>query len=193
MTRETSSKKEKRTNTGKEIVIFRLSERGYRDLRITTHCALVARAWGARRILLSGMADPHIRETLQSINTEFGGDFEVEYENDLLKRLRTMKKEGYTLVHLTMYGESPPQVIPALRKVGRIAIVIGSEKVPGGVYQMADFNVGITRQPHSEVAALAVFLHYLQGGEEETFHFPNAKKIIIPNPKGKDIRPARDI
>ncbi len=176
-----------------KIDIIRLSERGYRDLRITTHCALVARAWGAERIILSDDTDPQIGKSVDAISTQFGGTFKVEYEKKLLHRIKTMKKEGYTIVHLTMYGEKPGKQIPLIRKNKKIAVVIGSEKVEGDVYRLADYNIGITRQPHSEVAALAVFLHYLQEGKEEELIFKNAKKIVEPNPRGKTIRSTRDI
>lgn len=176
-----------------KIDIIRLSERGYRDLRITTHCALVARAWGAERIILSDDTDPQIGKSVDAISTQFGGTFKVEYEKKLLQRIKTMKKDGYMIVHLTMYGEKPGKQIPLIQKNKKVAVVIGSEKVEGDVYQLADYNIGITRQPHSEVAALAVFLHYLQEGKEEEMIFKNAKKIVEPNPRGKTIRSTRDI
>jgi tRNA (cytidine56-2'-O)-methyltransferase len=175
------------------IAVIRLSERGYRDQRITTHCALVARAWGAQRIILSEDTDPHIGKSVDSITQQFGGTFKVEYEPKLLQRIKQMKKEGYMIIHLTMYGEKPTEKMTTIRKSKKIAIVIGSEKVEGEVYRIADYNVGITRQPHSEVAALAVFLHYLREGKEEKMTFPNARKTVEPNPRGKTMRATRDI
>jgi len=38
--------------------------------------------------------------------------------------------------------------------------------VPWALYERADFNVGVTNQPHSEVAGLAVFLDRLFEGTE---------------------------
>ncbi len=175
------------------ITVIRLSERAYRDQRITTHCALVARAWGAERIILSNDTDPHIRETINTINEEFGGTFMVEYEEKLLNRIKEMKKKGHTIVHLTMYGEKPLIHLPKIKKMKKVVLVIGSEKVPKEVYNVADYNISITRQPHSEVAALAVFLHYLKGGSEEGLKFSHARKRVIPNPRGKTVRPTREI
>lgn len=176
-----------------KIQVIRLSERGYRDLRITTHCALVARAWGAEKIILSEDTDPDIAKTVQRIDHEFGGAFQVEYEKKLVNRIKELKKDGYTIVHLTMYGEKPGESISKLRKTKKLAIVIGSEKVGGEIYRLADHNVSITRQPHSEVAALAVFLHYIQEGKEEDLPFKGAQKTIEPNPRGKTIRSTRTI
>ncbi len=173
---------------GPEISVIRLSERTYRDLRITTHCCLVARAFGGARIILGEEADPHIAETVERVNREFGGTFKVEYEKNLYTRINKMKKEGNAIVHLTMYGEAPSEkLMNKIRKEKKVTIVIGSEKVPGEVYQNADFNISITRQPHSEVASLSVFMHRLNEGKEEKLAFPGAKKIVIPEKKGKRV------
>ena len=47
-----------------------------------------------------------------------------------------------------------------------LLVVVGAEKVPWDVYEQAEYNVGVTNQPHSEVASLAVFLDRLFEGEE---------------------------
>ncbi|NIS35916.1 MAG: tRNA (cytidine(56)-2'-O)-methyltransferase, partial [Actinobacteria bacterium] len=39
-----------------------------------------------------------------------------------------------------------------------LLVVVGAAKVSFDVYEAADWNVAVTNQPHSEVAALAVFL-----------------------------------
>ncbi len=57
-----------------------------------------------------------------------------------------------------MYGDSLDNSIPKIKKDGDILIIIGAEKVPPYFYQIADFNISIGNQPHSEVAALAIFL-----------------------------------
>lgn len=171
-----------------KLTVLRLSGRNYRDLRITTHCCLVARAFGAQKIILDAQNTDEIGQTIQRINAEFGGAFEVEYVKDPIKLITALKKEGKTIVHLTMYGEKPAEVV---KKIGtgtkEVVIVIGADKVPGKVYQLADYNVSVTRQPHSEVGALAVFMHYLQGGKEEEIEFKGKKKVV-PNPRGKTVR-----
>jgi len=45
-----------------------------------------------------------------------------------------------------------------------LLLVVGSEKVPFDVYEEANWNVGVTNQPPSEVAGLAVFLDRLFEG-----------------------------
>ena len=39
-----------------------------------------------------------------------------------------------------------------------ILVVVGGAKVSGTIFELADYNIAIGHQPHSEVAALAVFL-----------------------------------
>ncbi|MDP2665890.1 MAG: tRNA (cytidine(56)-2'-O)-methyltransferase [Candidatus Diapherotrites archaeon] len=172
------------------IIVVRLSERGYRDLRITTHCALVARAFGAERIILSDSLDKNIRKTVEKVRKRFGGAFEVAYEKNIIQRIRQLKKMGWIIIHLTMYGEEAPKTVRWIRKKRNknVVVVIGSGKVPAEVYTIADRNTSITRQPHSEVAALGVFLHYLMDGGEEKLDFPGENIFIFPNPKGKDVR-----
>ena len=65
-------------------------------------------------------------------------------------------------------------------------IIIGSEKVQREIYEYADFNIAIGNQPHSEVAALAIFLdRYFQGKEfEKRF---DGKLKIIGSAQGKQV------
>ena len=50
----------------------------------------------------------------------------------------------------------------------------------------ADWNVAVGNQPHSEVAALAVFLDRLFHGEELAREFEGGLKIV-PSPRGKEV------
>lgn len=176
------------SQTKREVSVIRLSERAYRDLRITTHCCLVTRAFGGKRIFLDSEVDAGIGKTVENINKEFGGDFRVEYEKNLYGKIKQLKKEGNVIVHLTMYGQAPVNtVMTKLKKAKKVTIVIGSEKVPGDVYHTADYNISITRQPHSEVASLAVFMHRLNEGKEEKMEFEGARKKVVPMEHGKRV------
>ncbi|MEM1676613.1 MAG: tRNA (cytidine(56)-2'-O)-methyltransferase, partial [Nitrososphaerota archaeon] len=64
------------------IVVLRLGHRIHRDIRITTHVALTARAFGADKIIISGDRDERLIERLKKIVEKWGGDFNVEYEED---------------------------------------------------------------------------------------------------------------
>lgn len=170
-----------------KIDVLRLSTRSYRDLRITTHVALVTRAFGGERIYLPKGAGSEIEKTVNGITERFGGNFEIATYETASKTIREKKKQGYQIVHLTMYGEQLSNEIPTLRKASKMLIVVGAGKVPPEIYQLADFNISVTNQPHSEVGALAVVMHEIQGGKEERFSFSKAKLKVIPNPKGKKI------
>jgi len=65
--------------------------------------------------------------------------------------------------------------------------VVGAEKVPFDVYEAADYNVGVTNQPHSEIASLAVFLDRLFEGEELDREWADADRRVVPKETGKRV------
>ena len=169
------------------IKVLRLGHRIERDKRITTHCALVARAFGANEIILSGEKDAAILESVKKVCLKWGGGFKISYEPAFSSFLRKQKRLGFKIVHLTMYGEEFFKRVPAIKKEKKIVLVIGSQKVPPIVYQLADYNVSVGSQPHSEVAALSILLYSLRGKKYLYRHFggltivgSNGKKIFSP-------------
>ena len=166
------------------IIVLRLGHRLKRDERISTHCGLVARAFGAGKIIYSGDKDEKILETLKSVAERWGGKFSVEYDGSWRKVINYNKKKKYIIINLTMYGIPIEKNIKRIKKQKNILAIIGSEKVPGEVYQLADYNVAVTSQPHSEVAALAIFLNLLNKKKA----FSNAKLKIVPQAKGKKVK-----
>ena len=169
-------------------IILRLGHRFVRDDRVTMHIFLAARAFGAEKAVYSGQQDPTMEAQIKEIVRKWGGDFTVEYTSDELKRLKTWKQLGRELIHLTMYGLPVQEVIEKIRRSTRDrVIIIGGAKVKRTIYNVADWNVAITSQPHSEISALSVFLHVLfQGTELEKIH-ENAQFYIIPQAHGKKI------
>ena len=171
------------------IVVYRYGHRPKRDKRITTRVALVARAFGADGIIIDTY-DENVERNIKQVNERFGGNFFVKFEKDWKKFFENWKRKGI-IVHLTMYGINVDDIINEIREKGKtkdILIVVGSEKVPKRFYKIADYNVAIGNQPHSEVAALAIFLDRYFEGKELKREFPNAKYKIIPNPRGKTVR-----
>jgi tRNA (cytidine56-2'-O)-methyltransferase len=167
------------------IEVVRIGQRLVRDDRVTTHVALVARAFGCTKIFMTEV-NPEIRDTLEKINNTWGGNFTVEFI-DNWKSVVKKKKDQYKIVHLTMYGESINDVDEQLRKEENLLIVVGAEKVPREIYELADYNVGIGNQPHSEISALAILLDRIQKGAQFKNNFPGAKRKIIPTRKGKKV------
>ena len=167
------------------IEVVRIGQRLVRDDRVTTHVALVARAFGATKIFMTEV-NPEIRYTIEKINTMWGGNFTVEFI-DNWKSIVKKKKEEFKIVHLTMYGENINYVEKQLEKEKNLLIVVGAEKVPREIYELADYNIGIGNQPHSEISALAIFLDRIQKGEQFENSFPGAERKIIPTRKSKNV------
>jgi len=174
-----------------EVVVVRYGHRPGRDDRMTTHVGLTARALGADRVVVPDNAGQSV-ETVQDITDRFGGPFEIEQSGSLNALIRNF--EG-TIVHLTMYGLPIQDVEHDVRvdlDSGPLLIVVGGEKVPFELYEHADYNVGVTNQPHSEVAGLAVFLDRLFEGRELDQEWVDAENRVIPKSTGKRVVPAAD-
>ncbi len=170
----------------RSIRVLRIGQRYVRDDRTLTHLCLVSRAFGADSILLEE-AEKDVTATLDEVNKTWGGDFEAVLGASWRSVIQESKREGRSVVHLTMYGMPIQDVVHDLRKLEKILLVVGGPKVPGRVYHEADFNVAVTSQPHSEVAALAIALHEIQSGEELKRAFPKSKLRILPSPRGKRV------
>jgi tRNA (cytidine56-2'-O)-methyltransferase len=164
------------------LAILRLGHRVGRDVRITTHICLAARALGADKVFLSGEKDESVIRSIEGVVKRWGGKFEVEYRKDWRAVMKGWK--GKT-VHLTMYGEPLNDKLGVIKKERDLLVIVGAEKVPSEVYRNADFNISVSGQPHSEVAALAVFLDRFFEGKELEKRFSGAKLRIVPQAHGK--------
>ena len=168
------------------IRVLRLGQRYVRDERTLTHLCLVSRALGAECIYLED-AEKDVTATLEEVNRTWGGDFRVVLGLPWKEVFREAGKEGRRVVHLTMYGVPIQDAVGWLRELDKLLLVIGGPKVPGRVYHEADFNVAVTSQPHSEVAALAIALHEIQSGEELKRTFGKSRLRILPSARGKKV------
>jgi tRNA (cytidine56-2'-O)-methyltransferase len=169
------------------ITVLRLGHRRERDKRITTHIGLVARAFGADKVLIS-TKDEGIESTIKDVTERFGGDFKVKSG---IKWRKTISNWEGIKVHLTMYGEHINDVMPRIPKDRDLLIIVGAEKVPKEVFISSDFNVAVGNQPHSEVAALAVLLDRFLGEEALKRDF-NGKVRILPSKSGKNVVEVND-
>ncbi len=171
-----------------KVEILRLFHRSERDKRVTTHCGLVGRAFGASGMYIYGDKDEKVVASIQKVNKTWGGDFFVKFVDSWKSFVKEEKEKGKTIVNLTMYGIPLPEVLRKLKtQKGELLVIIGSEKVPIDIYLLSDYNVSIGNQPHSEVAALAVFLDRIFDGAEFYREFANARLKIIPQKNGKKI------
>ena len=144
-----------------DIWIMRIGHRPQRDKRVTTHVALSSRALGAKGIYV------------YSIKT---GVSWKEATKDFQGKV----------VHLTMYGQRVDEALPKIPRDEDIMIVVGAEKVPAEVYQRADFNVSVGNQPHSEIAALAIFLDRFTEGKA-LYADRGGELEVVPNERGKTV------
>ncbi len=172
----------------KDVVVLRYGHRAYRDQRVTTHCCLVSRALGAQRVIIEGDEDPELLKTVAAVNKAWGQGIEVEFCAHWKPPLKALKEKGYIIVHLTMYGQELMEEIPKIRRGKKVCVVIGSQKVEREVYKLADYNLSVGSTPHSEIAALALFLHELFQGKELGRRFEGARLAIHPSKTGKDVR-----
>ena len=164
------------------ITVLRLGHRPARDKRVTTHVALTARAFGADAVLVS-TKDEALERSVESVVRRFGGAFEIKTG---VRWRQVLKQFPGRKVHLTMYGQRVEEVLPNLR--GRdLLIVVGAEKVPREVYDLVDWNVAIGNQPHSEVAALAVFLDRVLGSSAWDRRDLAGRIRIRPSARGKEV------
>ena len=159
------------------VDVLRLGYRRGRDPRITTHLALVARALGSDGFLLSGDDDQEMFDNLNSVSERFGGELDTEHVSGL-GHLKKHVENGGVAVHLTMYGEPFRQAIPKIRRDRPLIIVVGGAKVPGDVYKICQHNVAVGNQPHSEVAALALFMDAWFGESGSERSFKDARLVI---------------
>ena len=171
-----------------KVYVLRIGHRPDRDKRITTHVALVARAFGAKGFILGDTIDKNIEESVKKVINNWGGkDFEIIMGVNSVKYVKEWKKHG-CVVHLTMYGINIPDIIDEIReRCQNILVIVGAEKVPRVFYGLSHYNVAIGHQPHSEVAALAIFLDRLWEGKEINITFPDAKLVIVPQSRGKKV------
>src|SRR3989338_1953955 len=168
------------------LVILRLEHRHFRDQRISTHCGLVSRVLGADKIVYSGQQDDSFEASINDVTERFGGKFKIEFSESWKKTIQFYKKKKFLVVHLTMYGLEIQKQIGKIRKNKNILLIVGGEKVHWEVYQLADYNIAVTNQPHSEVAALAIFLDRYFSGKELNKKF-SGKIRIIPQERGKKV------
>ncbi len=164
-----------------------------RDVRLTTHVALTARALCASGFILADTQDSHIEETVSKITQAWGGNFHFEMGTSWKKAVRKWKTDGGVVVHLTAYGENiqTSDVMNRIRAARKdVMVLVGSQKVPGEFYskEVSDFNVAVGNQPHSECSALAIFLDRYFEGRELGKPFEKAKISIVPKERGKEIK-----
>jgi tRNA (cytidine56-2'-O)-methyltransferase len=173
-----------------ETGVLRIGHRPRRDKRVTTHTALVARALGSAYYFLAGDCDWNVVRTILRVEDDWGRGFlTVSCGLSYKDYIELWREAQGVLVNLTMYGiPLNSKLIEKLRKMGKpILVSIGAKKMPSELYRIADYNIAIGSQPHSEIAALAIFLDRLYNGTVTNKVYEKPKISVIPSEKGKRI------
>ncbi|RMG35566.1 MAG: tRNA (cytidine(56)-2'-O)-methyltransferase [Methanobacteriota archaeon] len=167
----------------RKIGILRLDHRVFRDQRITTHVGLTARAFGCTSFAYTGEKDENLEESLTKVAKRWGGELVVSFEQSAVKYINSWNG---LVVHLTMYGEHHKETIETLHEYSNedILLVVGGAKVPPKIYELADFNTAIGLQPHSEIAAIGIFLTDFLGSDILYRKIPGAEISLDLGTKG---------
>lgn len=170
------------------IVVLRIGHRLQRDMRVTTHVCLTARALGAESVIVSDVNDKLLIETINRVTAQFGGGFTIQTGKPWRSIIMDWKKTGGAVLHLTAYGIPLPRAICKIQSsYGDKLVVVGAEKMPAEVFRLADWNVAVTNQPISEVSALGIFLDWYFDHSRLEERFPGARLKIIPTEHGKRV------
>jgi tRNA (cytidine56-2'-O)-methyltransferase len=166
-----------------KTTILRLGHRIKRDERVSTHCALVSRALGASGMIYCGQKDKGFEDSVKNVSENWGGNFEITFEENWKN---VVKNWDGKIIYLTMYGINLPEIAEEIKNLENVLLVVGSEKVPPELYDYVDYQVAVTNQPHSEIAALGIFLDWVSGHRlDKKFE---GKMEITPKIKGKNVR-----
>lgn len=172
----------------KKVIVVRYGHRPVRDERVTSHCCLVARAFGAEKIIIAGNEDTGLKNSIHNVTQKWGNDFNLEFTPHWKNTIQKLKKQGFTILHLTMYGLPIDSLKNIIKKTGKLVLVIGSKKVEKEMFEISNYNVSITNQPHSEIAALTIALDKIFQGRELQYQRKKAKLKIIPSTRRKIVK-----
>ncbi|MEM5798242.1 MAG: tRNA (cytidine(56)-2'-O)-methyltransferase [Candidatus Aenigmatarchaeota archaeon] len=162
------------------VDVLKLDHRPKRDERITTHCILLSRIFGVKRFFYTGIRDAGLEKRIEAMQDKWGKGIDVKW----IKGWKDIFKK-HNIVHLTMYGIPFQRKIGEIKKCKDLLIVVGGPKVPSEIYRHARWNIAVSNQPHSEIAALAIFLWELKGRKFARLH---GKIRIKPSARGKSIQ-----
>jgi len=157
---------------------------------VTTHVALTARAFGSSGLILTDVEDKSLKANLEKTIADWGGCFTFEMGVPWKKAIAEWKKNGGTTIHLTMYGQNINEagLMEQIRSLKRdVLVMVGSQKVPPDFFseKFSDYNIAVGGQPHSEIAALAVFLDRMFQGKQLSTEFEHARIKVLPSKRGK--------
>ena len=78
-----------------KVVVLRWGHRPQRDVRLTTHVALTARALCASGFIFSDVKDSNIEQTVRKITARWGGNFQFEMGTSWKKVVQQLEGRGW--------------------------------------------------------------------------------------------------
>lgn len=128
-----------------------------------------------------------LKKTVKDVNDRFGGGFSIEKRGDWKGLIKNWEGDS---IHLTMYGKKIDEFFSE-NEVKKPLVIIGAEKVPRDVYELSDHNVSVGNQPHSEVAALAVFMD--RYNNRSVPEISEGEMVVLPSSEGKRVVDYSDV
>lgn len=146
---------------------------------------LASRAFGANAVIFTTTDKKSMnkmKRLCQSVSKEWGGTFNIQF----ISNWKTFipKKKNYKSIYLTRYGIGITEKEYELRTYKNILLILSVSENIKELYNIADFNISITHQPHTIISAIVAFLSVYYHGRELALHFENAEYKIIPEVHG---------
>lgn len=158
---------------------------GKMDYEKIVDISLTSRAFGAGNITICESDMKTIKKStayLNKIKSNWGGNFSINFITNWKEFIKS-RKNTYKMIYLTRYG-SDIKKTNTIQTYKNIMLIVSNSENIKELYNIADFNISITTQPHTIISSIAVFLNIYYRGRELAMHFENAKYKIIPSSHG---------
>ncbi len=146
----------------------------------------ISRAFGASNITFfpfkgAGM-EAKLKNAVRHISKKWGGGFSVYFCNNWEKFIK--EKRNYLKIYLTRYGIPITKMRYRISTYKNILLIVSFSESIKKAYDVADFNISISSQPHTCGSSIAIFLHDFYQGRELAMRFENPKYKIVPSQHG---------
>src|SRR5437667_12742836 len=99
--------------------------------------------------------------TIRDVTNRYGEPFEVQSGKPWKHAVRDWRAMGGRIVHLTAYGLPLPKKLSEIQDADAdLLVIVGSEKMPGEIFRIADCTISVTNQPMNAGTTTARFLQW---------------------------------
>lgn len=162
------------------IIVLAIGKSKYESM---VDICLTARAFGASSVVLTSSSheiNSKLKRFCNSVANKWGGNFSVQFISNWKSYISS--KTNYKTVYLTRYGISIQKQQYSIRSYKNVLLIISTDKERPELNKISDFNISITAQPHSSIAAMAIFLNMYYAGRELSLNFSKAQYKVVPSP-----------